>query len=132
VKWTTYAAIIVLLSFTACAFFEPDELLVMNLDGPPVTVTINGTTLDRLVCQFQDGDSSALLRPGDDSVPPLPWSIGLVKDDGTELGAWEIDRLGGRRELVVRSAGGALKSPGPAGPVPVSNPGCPEAGLQTD
>jgi hypothetical protein len=114
-----------------CSILFPERgLLVMNLDGPPVTIVINDEPMAELVCQFEEGESAVRLIPGDGVAPPMPWSLSLITADGSEFDTWALDRLDSAQELVIRADGGVLKSPGPVGPVPHSNPGCPKAGLQ--
>ena len=127
-KWV---AVILALAVTGCGYaFPRPELQVQNLDGPPVSIVINGKTIARLVCQFEEGESNLTLDPSDPALPSMPWSLSLIHDDGAEHGSWNIEGLESAQELIVREEGAALKSPGPVGPAPNSNPGCPDAGLR--
>ena len=100
---------------------EPFYLEFQNIDGPTVTVTINGQTLARLECQGlspnRPGAMLGPLRPGEDL--PLPWQVTISTSSGHELGQWTEPGTDGPRMLVIRGEQVAeLPVGAPVGPAP--------------
>lgn len=104
---------------------QPSFLLdVANIDGPPVTVEINGRVVGQSRCQLDSGVGFPTLTPGPDLA--LPWTVRLVRTDGSAFGTWVETGSTGARRIVIRSDG-ALEVPhgAPAGPAPMPSETCP-------
>jgi hypothetical protein len=83
------------------------QLEVMNVQGPTVRVVVNGKELGVARCR----DGVLVLRAGR-NAPPLPWDIDLIRDDGTELAAEDIDgSLGPEQQLVILDVGTLMAPP---------------------
>lgn len=105
---------------TPTSFF----LDVANIDGPPVAIQINGQVVGQSRCQLDSGVGGPTLTPGPDLG--LPWTVRLVRADGSAFGSWVETGVTGPRRILIRSDG-ALEGPNgaPAGPAPLPSETCP-------
>lgn len=96
------------------------ELDIQNLDGPPVSVTINNkVVVEKSVCYLISTSPVPVFTSGPDL--PLPWKVEVVKADGSVMGSWTETGNGGQRQIVIRGDQAWESSVDqPPGPVPVS------------
>jgi hypothetical protein len=94
------------------AFF----LTVMDIDGPPVDVEINGKVIGHAVCQGTSFEPQPTYSPVNGSS--LPWSVRILRHDGSVLAAFLEVGGHGPRTLFIRTTGAYEDSyganPGPA------------------
>jgi hypothetical protein len=97
---------------------------VANIDGPPVAIEINGRVVAQSRCQLDSGAGGPMLTPGPDA--PLPWTVKLVRADGSVYGSWVETGTTGPRTILVRSDG-VLEGPSviSGGPAPMPSETCP-------
>lgn len=69
---------------------------VDNVDGPPVELIVNGITVSDLHCGGVVQLATIM------TLPPLPWTIQLRRQDGSVLGSWTEDGSNGDRAIVLR------------------------------
>ena len=74
------------------------SLTVVNVDGPPVDITINGEVVAHLVCH---GGPNSAMTPS--ASRPLPWTVTVTRSDGTVLGTWMESGKNGARKIDIRS-----------------------------
>lgn len=105
---------------TPTSFF----LDVANIDGPQVAIEINGRVVGQSQCQLDSAVGFPTLTPGPDLA--LPWTVRLVRGDGSAFGSWVETGATGPRRILIRSDG-ALEGPhgAPAGPAPMPSETCP-------
>jgi hypothetical protein len=111
--------------------FMPKQIEVVDVEGPPVTITINGEPVADLVCQNADGANTVTLA-ADKNLPALPWHLTVLRADGVLINTFDFDHLDPWL-LLVRGEDSAYLMPRNApswgGPAPPS-PECPGGGLQ--
>ena len=94
------------------------SVLVVDIDGPNVTVVVNGKSVGEISCA-----SGALTLMADGvAVPSLPWTITLSRSNGSQFGtAVQLSGTEGAQAIIVRS-GSVLSGPkgGSYGPAPTS------------
>ena len=96
-------------------------MTVVNVDGPPVAIYVNGTKLAERSCQTAD----FRLRIGDG--PSFPWTVEIRRLRGGEsLRTVRVDGASGKPQLILVRAVAVLVGDYPAsyGPAPVSP--CPD------
>jgi hypothetical protein len=94
-------AIVSFLFWTSASPASPDRqfsLIVVNIDGPPVDVAINGEVVAHLVCH---GDPIPGMTPS--ARRPLPWTVTVTRSDGTVLGTWIEAGDNGDRKIDIRA-----------------------------
>ena len=93
------------------------SVLILDIDGPDMTVVVNGQSVGVVVC----GAGSLTLIAGEAGVPSLPWTIALSRRDGSQFGSVRLSGTEGDQAIVVRS-GGVVHGPkaGSRGPAPTS------------
>ena len=92
-------------------------LTVQDLGGPPVKIEINGSVVTTTHC----GDSQFhQLRPSQNGVPDLPWTVTVRASDGTEMYSTTLDGSMSH-VLQIYRYGAYLDGP-------TSNPGVPPPG----
>jgi hypothetical protein len=98
------------------------ELDIQNLDGPPVSVTINNkVVVEKSVSYLISTSPVPVFSPGPGL--PLPWKVEVVKADGSVMGSWTETGDGGQRQIVIRgNQAWESSADQPPGPVPVSCP----------
>jgi hypothetical protein len=74
------------------------SLTVVNIDGPPVDVKINGVVVAHVVCH---GGANPAMTPS--ASLPLPWVVTVTKADGTVLGTWTEAGNNGGRKIEIRA-----------------------------
>lgn len=99
---------------SVAAFF----LLVVDIDGPPVDIQINGKSAGSAVCYAARSGPDPTFAPS--STQPLPWSVAVVRNGGSVLATFQEDGGNGPRTVFVRANGvteaayGANPGPAPA------------------
>jgi hypothetical protein len=63
-------------------------LRVQDINGPPVTIVINGTVVGATYC---DDPAVRQYEPGASGVPALPWTVDLRTAAGTVLQSLSLD-----------------------------------------
>ena len=98
---------------TASAFF----VKVVNVDGPPVEVDVNGTMVGQRSCQSPD----LTLAAGDPSVGGFPWTIDIRHVNGPTLRTVDIGDGSGKPQIILIRGDGVLVGDYPAsyGPAPI-------------
>lgn len=98
---------------TQTSFF----LDVANIDGPPVAIEINGRVVGQSRCQLDSNVGFPTLTPGPDLA--VPWTVRLVRADGSGFGSWVETGSSGPRRIFIRGDR-AIEGPHgiPAGPPP--------------
>lgn len=100
--------LLTLLSVAACS--TPYQMSVRNVDGPAVTLIINGQAIADLPCAV----GRVVVRPGE-NAPALPWRLELRRATGEIFASVDIDGTRGpQQQLVIRDVG-AIEVP-PADP----------------
>ena len=99
---------------SAAAFF----LLVVDIDGPPVDIQINGKSAGSAVCYAARSGPDPTFAPS--NTQPLPWSVVVLRHGGRVLATFQEDGGNGPRTVFVRANGvteaayGANPGPAPA------------------
>jgi len=94
-------------------------LTVYDLDGPEADVRINGQKVGHVTCQVVS--YSFLLEVDPASSPPLPWTVDLVRADGSLVATFLETGAGGSRTIFLRASGTFEQSTGlPVGPAPAA------------
>lgn len=102
----------------------PFEYDIANIDGPPVTVSIDGVVVGApVVCEA----AAVVLTANSAGMPPLPWHIVVSTLDGSRFGSGSADGslakvLFVRREGVMEEAQPGNPGPGPQLPCPTGPP----------
>ncbi|MGZ3585668.1 MAG: hypothetical protein ACXVAP_00300 [Candidatus Limnocylindrales bacterium] len=101
---------------TPSASNSPPFPAVLSIDsrgGPPIVVKIGTVEVTRVAC-----GAGAVVAPGDDGVPPLPWNLSIVKQsDGTVLLTSAVTELPKWVVLFGEEAGiTSIAVAGPQGP----------------
>ena len=91
------------------------SLYVDGIDGPPVEVRIGGRLVASVPCA-----GGALLVPGQDDVPGLPWSLDVRRTGGPLLQHYDLASLG-HRTLLLRGDTIVLGAFAADGPAPASD-----------
>jgi hypothetical protein len=95
------------------------SLVVHNVDGPPLTLKVNGTVVADSVCQLGSSSPAPFIVPN--STLPLPWNVTLVRADGSNMGSWTESGNNGPRQILIRGNQAAeLPADEPGGPPPAS------------
>ena len=91
---------------------------VANLDGPRVTVSVNGVALATVSCQLS-GARGPVLRPSPSN--PLPWAVVVTTPGGTVLTSFQENGDKGPMALLIRGdqAGEVPSDTAFGGPMPV-------------
>lgn len=77
----------------------PRPLVVLNVDGPDLTVRIGDSFMFALPC----GAAALTLDPaGSSSLPPLPWSVDFLFANGSVMDQLTYDGTSERRFVTVR------------------------------
>jgi hypothetical protein len=97
---------------------------VANVDGPPIAIEINGRVVGHIECQLNSGKGIPAVTPGPDLA--LPWTVRLVRADGSLFGRWVYSGAAGPRTIVIRTDG-PIEGPSghPVGPAPMPSATCP-------
>ena len=97
------------------------SLVVHNVDGPPVVITVNGKVMARSVCLLESNSPAPFVIPTNDL--PLPWSVAVLRADGSSMGTWVEAGNDGPRQILIRgNVAAELPADQPAGPAPASCP----------
>jgi hypothetical protein len=85
----------------ACATPTGYQLQIRNVDGPPVTVWIEGHRVGLLRC----GDPPIVVRVAPNLAPP-PWDVGVFMETGESFGQERVGQGGfSQQELLIRDIG---------------------------
>jgi hypothetical protein len=94
-------------------------LEIENLDGPHLTVEVNGQTMAQSVCQVESKSPVPHMTPS--TSLPLPWTVTLIRADGSVMGSWTESGNDGPRQILIRGdQAGEFPAGLPGGPPAVS------------
>jgi hypothetical protein len=79
------------------------RLLVMNIDGPDTTITINGNRVLTVTCSLKN--AAASVGELASTTAPLPWQVEAITTKGITLGKWTENGDKGPRQIVIRASG---------------------------
>jgi hypothetical protein len=116
--WGLLAVACVSPAQSSSSTFATLVLSVQNIDGPPVSVALNGTVIGTFTC---GGAGLTVTRESPD-VPELPWSVRVLASDGSELDR-QIVSAPNRYAYYIRRYGsmfeaGPAQNPGPGPMLP--------------
>ena len=124
-RWSWLLSLLVVVGCTTGPRATPTSFFldVANIDGPSVAIEINGRVVGQSECQLDSAVGFPTLTPGPELA--LPWTVRLVRADGSALGSWVEAGATGPRRILVRSDG-AIEGPSgaPAGPAPMPSETC--------
>lgn len=90
---------------------------IVDIDGPVITVAVNGKSLGEISC----ATGALTLTAGVAALPSLPWTITLSRTDGSQFGSVQLSGREGDQVIVIRSGGVVHGSKGGSyGPAPTS------------
>lgn len=117
-----FAVLFLVAGCQALATSPPAFPPVLNIDGrgnPPIIVNLGGVEVARFACGV-----GATLEPGDRGIPPLPWSLSVVRQsDGASLLSTTVSEL--PKWLTIFGDEAGLSSIAVAGPPGPTCPGSP-------
>ena len=99
---------------------QPFSLIVVNIDGPPVDVFVDGGPVVHAVCAPGGLD----MPPEVVSTAPFPWHIVVRRTGGPVLKTFDVTDTQGPQTVLVRTWGATLIPAGQnAGPAPAASCG---------
>ena len=102
----------------ASSTHAPFWLSIANLDGPTVSVEINGRSVGTFRCQLEDASGAPPLTVTADL--PLPWIVRVLRPNGSQMGVFYESGDIGSRTILIRGdqAGEFASEEASGGPVP--------------